>query len=98
MQQATDTITVQRSRAWHLEQRCLLDGSMSATRREVLAQLKAAVRSAVQARTALGFDPPPGAERWWSDYETHSLATPDGYPPAPAPEAPSRIRGLRAAS
>jgi predicted acylesterase/phospholipase RssA len=98
VQQATDTITVQRSRAWHLEQRCLLDGSMSATRREVLAQLKAAVRSAVQARTALGFDPPPGAERWWNDYETHSLATPDGYPPAPAPEAPSRIRGLRAAS
>jgi NTE family protein len=98
VQQATDSIIVQRSRAWHLEQRCLLDGSMSPTRRAALARIKAAVRSAVQAREALGFAPPDRAERWWTDYETHSLATPDGYPPSPVPQGPEHIDGLRSAS
>lgn len=89
---ATDTVIVQRSRAWHLEQRCLEDGSMSATRRSALRSIKTAVRSAVAARAALGFEPPPGAERWWEDYETHSLVPPEGFPPCPTPDPTTDAR------
>ncbi len=78
---ATDTITVQRTRAWHLERRCMEDAAgMTPTRFAALEQIKAAVRSAVTARAALGFAAPPGAERWWTDFETHSLPIPDTFP------------------
>ena len=45
---ATDTITVQRTRAWHLERRCMEGAAgMTPTRFAALEQIKAAVRSAV---------------------------------------------------
>jgi hypothetical protein len=86
---ATDTITVQRTRAWHLERSSMEDGGLTPTRLVALRQIKAAVRSAVLARSALGFAPPPGAQRWWSDYETHSLPIPDSFPDDPGPLDPA---------
>ena len=80
---ATDTITLQRTRAWHLEQVCWNDGQMSATRLDALRAIKAAVHSAVQARAAIGFAPPPDAPRWWTHYETHSAPVPDSFPEDP---------------
>ena len=85
---ATDTITVQRTRAWHLERRSMEQGGLTPTRLVALRRIKAAVRSAVLARTALGFAPPPGAERWWTGYETHSLPVPDTFPDDPGPREP----------
>ena len=63
-------------------------GGLTPTRLAALREIRAAVRSAVLARKALGFAPPPGAERWWSDYETHSLPTPDTFPDDPGPLDP----------
>lgn len=77
---ATDAVTTQRLRAWHLELSCLRAGEVSPTRLAALRELKSAVRSAVHARAALGFDPPPGADAWWGTWETHSLPVPDTFP------------------
>jgi predicted acylesterase/phospholipase RssA len=85
---ATDTITVQRTRAWHLERQSMEQGGLTPTRLVALRQIKTAVRSAVLARTALGFAAPPGAERWWAGYETHSLPVPDSFPDDPGPREP----------
>jgi hypothetical protein len=70
--ECSDTVTVERDRAWHLEQRCLLAGAMTTERLEALRGLKRAVRSAVRARTALGFPEPALASTWWSGYELHT--------------------------
>ncbi len=77
---ATDSVIRQRTRAWHLEHRCLTEASMSPRRRAALTELKRCVRSAVQARFALGFDPPAGAAAWWSDWELHDTSAVDGFP------------------
>lgn len=82
---ATDSVTAQRMRAWHLEQRCIDAGAVSDARLEVLAQLKSAVRSAVRARVALGFEPPSHAEGWWTGWETHSQEIPEHFPTPAAP-------------
>lgn len=82
---ATDALIVQRTRAWHLEQRCMGERSMTPTRLAALREIKAAVRSAVRARSALGFPAPPEAERWWTDYETHSIERPEDFPTSPVP-------------
>ncbi len=74
---ASDTIVSLRQRAWALENR-LLDG---ADRSELadLSAVKAAVRSAVAARTAMGFPPPSGTE-WGHRWETHTRPVPDDLP------------------
>jgi len=82
--ECSDTVTVERDRAWHLEQACLLDGSMSPERLEALRGLKASVRSAVAARTAIGFPEPAGAAEWWTGYELHSTDPADFPPSFPA--------------
>ncbi len=77
---ASDTITLERDRAWHLEQTCIDEGGVTAARLEALRELKHSVRSAVRARTAIGFPAPPGAERWWQGYELHNAPMPEGAP------------------
>jgi hypothetical protein len=77
---ASDTVTLERDRAWHLEHACLSDGTMSDERRRALSDLKAAVGGAVAARTALGFAEPPGAEQWWTGWELHARDIPDDFP------------------
>ena len=56
---------------------------MSPTRRDALRRIKSAVRSAVSARAAMGFAPPPDAPSWWTGYETHSLPIPESFPVEP---------------
>ena len=87
---ATDTIVAQRTRAWHLEQRCIDEDALSPTRLAALRSIKSAVRSAVMARTALGFSPPRDVQRWWTDWETHSTPVPDHFPDAPF-DAPAQM-------
>ena len=78
--ECSDTITVERDRAWHLEQVCMLAGRMDPERLDALRGLKHAVRSAVRARTAIGFPEPDGAESWWTGYELHGDDVPDSFP------------------
>lgn len=77
---ASDTITLERDRAWHLEQTCIDEGGVTPARLEALRELKHSVRSAVRARTAIGFPAPPEAERWWQGYELHDAPMPEGAP------------------
>jgi NTE family protein len=77
---ASDTVTLERDRAWHLEDACLRDRKMSDDRRRALLDLKAAVRGAVQARTAMGFSEPPRAEQWWTGWELHTRDIPHDFP------------------
>lgn len=79
--ECSDTITIERDRAWHLEQICLTAGAMTPERHEALRELKHAVRSAVRARTSIGFPEPESAASWWAGYELHGAPIPDAFPP-----------------
>jgi hypothetical protein len=77
---ASDTVTLERDRAWHLEHSCLVDGTMSTERLAALKDIKAAVRGAVRARTAIGFPEPADAHTWWEGWEFHPEPRPAGFP------------------
>ena len=77
--ECSDTITIERDRAWHLEQICMDAGIMDPERLDALRGLKHAVRSALRARTSIGFPEPLGADSWWSGYELHSSPVPDSF-------------------
>lgn len=77
---ASDAATAERARAWHLEQTCLVAGEMSPRRGEALRRLKEAVRLALEARAGLGFPPPAASERWFTDWEMHSIDRPASFP------------------
>ncbi len=77
---ASDTITLQRDRAWHIENSAIADGGISPEQLGDLRRTKEAVRSAVDARSALGFPPPTQAHTWWEGPEHHSAPLPDGFP------------------
>jgi predicted acylesterase/phospholipase RssA len=77
---ASDTVTRLRYRAWHLEDAACRAGRLEGARLERLRDLKRAVRSAVDARAALGFPAPAGSDRWWSGWEVHSGDLPPGAP------------------
>lgn len=78
--EVSDTITLERDRAWHLEQTCIEDGSATPARVTALRDLKRSVCSAVRARVALGYPEPPGARMWFEGYELHSGTLPEGLP------------------
>ena len=77
---ASDTITLQRDRAWHIEHAAIVEGGLSPAQLRELRRTKDAVHSAVVARSALGFPPPPQAHTWWEGPEHHSATLPDGFP------------------
>ena len=78
--ECSDTITIERDRAWHLEHSCIEAGQMTPDQIEALRGLKRAVRSAVRARTSIGFPEPSGAAGWWTGFELHSSDIPDTFP------------------
>ncbi len=77
---ASDAVAVERARAWKVEMRCLDSGEVSPARLAALRLLKQAVRTAVNARTSLGFTEPAAAESWWSGWEIHSRPVPKSFP------------------
>jgi hypothetical protein len=77
---ASDAVAVERARAWQVETACLDDGVVSARRLDALRRLKAAVRRAASARSALGFPLPVRAREWWQGWELHSRAVPEHFP------------------
>lgn len=77
---ASDTITTMRQLAWQLEQHCIDERRIDAVHLDRLRALKASVRSALEARVALGFAAPEGSDAWWQDYELHATPLPDDFP------------------
>lgn len=79
---ASDTITLHRDRAWHIENAAIVNGRITPAQLEALRRAKQAVRSAVQARAALGFPELPEAHTWSDGPELHSHPLPEGFPTA----------------
>jgi predicted acylesterase/phospholipase RssA len=79
---SSDAVAVERARAWQVEEACLDDGEVSARRLVALRRLKAAVRRAAVARSALGFPLPDRARDWWQGWELHSRPVPERFPSA----------------
>ena len=77
---ASDTVTTMRQLAWQLEQHCIDEQRIDRVHRERLRELKRSVRSAVDARAALGFPAPDGSDQWWLGWELHATPIPDGFP------------------
>ena len=77
---ASDTVTTMRQLAWQLEQHCLDEARMDAVHLDRLRTLKRSVRSALEARAALGFAAPQGSEQWWQGWELHSAPRPAQFP------------------
>lgn len=78
---ASDTITQLRRLAWRLENRLITAGSITPVQMARLRELKASVKRAVDARTAIGFATHPLAETWSSTWELHAGGVPDAFPP-----------------
>jgi len=74
---ATDTIIGLRQQAWALEKQLIEhhDGDLSR-----LASIKGAIRSALAARSAMGFEAPESAEDWGHRWERHTVARGDDLP------------------
>jgi predicted acylesterase/phospholipase RssA len=77
---ASDTVTTMRQRAWQLEQHCLDEARLDGVHLDRLRMLKHAVRSALEARAALGFAAPEGSDQWWQGWELHTAPPPAGFP------------------
>lgn len=75
--EATDSIVVARERAWYVEEACIADASVSATRSDVLQRLRSQVASALSARHDCGLVTPAGAEQWAAGPEHHADSVPD---------------------
>ncbi len=77
---ASDTVTRMRQLAWKLEDAAISAGRLEPAVADRLRSLKRSVRSAVEARTALGFAEPTGSDRWWQTWELHGAGVPDDFP------------------
>ncbi len=77
---ASDTLTTMRQLAWQLEQHCLDEQRIDPVHVDRLRNLKRSVRSALDARTALGFAAPEGSDAWWQDWELHATPRPADFP------------------
>jgi hypothetical protein len=75
---ASDTIIELRQRAWSIEAR-LLEGSDRSDLQE-LRTTKAAIRSAVAARVAIGLPVPAAGVDWGRHWELHTRPVPDDLP------------------
>jgi NTE family protein len=81
--QATGTIAVARTRAWHLEEHLFSSRQVDPEALATLAELKGTVKDAVCVREKLGVPLPDEAEQWWSHYEVHDTAIPAFVPRTP---------------
>ncbi|MDQ2678364.1 MAG: patatin-like phospholipase family protein [Actinomycetota bacterium] len=77
---ASDTVTTMRQLAWQLEQHCIDEQRIDRVHRERLRALKHSVRTAVDARAALGFPAPVGSEQWSRGWELHATPVRAGFP------------------
>ncbi len=77
---ASDTLTTMRLMAWRFEHRCIESGRVDGEQLERLRQLKCCVRSALDARSALGLPAPDGSDEWGQTWELHATPLPDGFP------------------
>ena len=75
---ASDTIVGLRQRAWSIEDHLLGGGDRTALGE--LQAVKSAIRSAVGARTDLGFPGPDTTDDWGHRWELHTRAVPEGLP------------------
>lgn len=77
---ASDTVTRLRQLAWKLEDAAISAGRLDPAVLDRLRSLKRSVRSAVRARSALGFDPPDGSDLWSRTWELHGSGVPEDFP------------------
>lgn len=82
-EEATDTVAVARTRAWHLEEAIWGTGRAGFADLAAVAECKRTVRDAVCERKDLGLPTPPDAERWWTGYEVHGGTRPACLPVDP---------------
>ena len=88
--EGTHAIAEARREAWRLEE-SLWTGSPEGDGAGALAlvrEQKGKVRALLERRKQLGFPVPVACETWWTDYEAHTTARPDGLAPSPAPPSP----------
>ena len=77
---ASDSITRHRQLCWQLEDHALSSGVLHDDVLARLRNLKRSVRAGVEARSALGFTAPVGAERWSQTWELHATTVPEHFP------------------
>ena len=84
----THAIAEARREAWRLEESLWAGTSPEREAAGTLAlvrEQKEKVRALVDRRKQLGFPVPGDCEAWWTEYEAHTAARPDGLPPSPSP-------------
>jgi len=77
---ASDSITLHRQLCWQLEDHAISSGTMHGDVLDRLRVLKRSVQAGVEARTALGFAAPEGADRWGQTWELHAADVPAHFP------------------
>jgi hypothetical protein len=88
--ESTHAVVETRREAWRLEESLWAapprqDPSDNAGTLALVREQKECVRDLVDRRKQLGFPVPDGCEAWWTEYEAHTTARPDGLPPRPGP-------------
>ena len=97
MAEGTHAIADARRQAWRLEESLWTQdppGPPDAGTLALVREQKEIVRDLVDRRKQLGFPVPDGCQGWWTEYEAHLDARPEGLPPTPCPPS---LAGLSAA-
>jgi predicted acylesterase/phospholipase RssA len=76
----SDDVTINRERAWYLEERLWAAGRATDAELAHLRRVKRAVQAGVAEREALGLPRSPEADTWWQAHEGHDQPIPDGLP------------------
>jgi hypothetical protein len=85
---STHAVVEARREAWRLEESLWSapprqDPAANAGTLALVREQKELVRDLMDRRKQLGFPVPDGCEAWWTEYEAHTTARPEGLPPHP---------------